>query len=336
MDTTTTSSSSSSLSPSSSSSHITTLHPDIIQSHILNRLDGPTLASASSSTLHLRRLCTDHHLWQNICASTWPSLNHPRTAALIATFPAAHRSVFSDSFPSLHHSAHPQPNPTPMPPEFVSAVDLYYKGKPFFSRVITTETHKGWFLSSPLWVDLLDANEVVPTPLKFALRDEESSWLAHLEENLGLSWIVIDPSRKRAANVSSRRPVAARRHWLTEELEVLFAVAMETVQCVIKVTCCGKAGGAMHVREVSLAMEDTEGRHVMGRDSFVILQDAMKNGERRKPDPKEAKARFEKFCRVKRETKEKKLRRDNAMDMVAMLVAFTVFVLLFWFMVFGF
>ncbi|KAG2397399.1 F-box protein [Vigna angularis] len=44
-----------------SSSDITTLHPDIIRSHILNRLDGPTLASASSATLHLRQFGI-HHL----------------------------------------------------------------------------------------------------------------------------------------------------------------------------------------------------------------------------------------------------------------------------------
>ncbi|XP_014522662.1 F-box protein At2g27310 [Vigna radiata var. radiata] len=321
---------------SSSSSDITTLHPDIIRSHILNRLDGPTLASASSSTLHLRRLCSDHNLWRTICAATWPSLNQPHASALIDTFPAAHRSVFSDSFPSIQYSPPPNPIPPRLSPEFVSAVDLYYKGRPVFSRVITTETHKGWFLSSPLWVDLLDPNEVVPTPLIFAKCDEESSWLAHLEENLGLSWIVIDPTRKRAANLSSRRPVAARRHWLTGDLEVIFAVTMETVQWVIRVTCCGKAGGAMHVREASLTMEDTEGRHVTGRDSFVILQDAVENGERRKPDPEEAKARFDKFCRLKREIRERKLRRDSAMDTVAMLVSFTIFVSLFWFMVFGF
>ncbi|KAL9322645.1 hypothetical protein ACSQ67_010698 [Phaseolus vulgaris] len=296
MDTTSFSSSS-----SSSSSNITTLHPDIIQSHILNRLDAPTLASASSTTLHLRRLCTDQDLWRNICAATWPSLNQPRAAALIATFPAAHRSVFSDSFPSIHHSPSPHPTPTRPPPELVSAVDLYYKGKPVFSRVITTDTQKGWFLSSPLWVDLLDPNEVVPTPLIFAKCEEESSRLAHLEQNLGLSWIVIDPTGKRAANLSSRRPVAARRHWLTGDLEVSFAVTMETVQ-----------------------------------DSFVILQEAMANGERRKPDPEEARARFEKFCRLKKDIRERKVRRDNAMDMVAMLVSFTVFVSLFWFMVFGF
>ncbi|KAG5114566.1 hypothetical protein JHK82_037835 [Glycine max] len=319
------------------SSDITTVHPDIFQSHILNRLDGPTLASAASSTSHLRRLCTEHHLWRNISAATWPSLNDPLAAAIITTFPARHRSIFSDSFPSLHHSP-PNLNPTPPPPpppELISAVDLYYKGKPVFSRVIKTETHKGWFLCSPLWVDLLDRNEVVPTPLKFAQTNDENELLNHLDENLTLSWIIIDPTRKRAANLSSRRPVAVRRHWLTAELQVLYAVPMETVQCVVKVTCCGKAGGAMHVREVSLTMEDTEGRHVMGKDSVVILQDAMENGKRKKLDEVEAKERFEKFSIVKREIRERKMRRDKATDMVAMLVAFAVFALLFWFMAFA-
>ncbi|RDY02978.1 F-box protein, partial [Mucuna pruriens] len=316
---------------------ITAVHSDIIQSHILNRLDGPTLASAASATSHLRRLCTEQHLWRNICSATWPSLNDPLAAAVIATFPAAHRSIFSDSFPSLHYSplnlnnSHQTPSP---PEELISAVDLYYKGKPIYSRVIRTEINKGWFLCSPLWVDLLDSNEVVPTPIKFAQSDEDE-WLNHLQENLGLSWIIIDPTRKRAANLSSRRPVATRRHWLTGELEVLYAVAMEDVACVVKLTCCGKVGGAMHVREVSLTIEDTDGRHVMGRDSVVILQAAMENGKRKNLDAEEAKERFEKFCVAKTEKRERKMRRDKAMDMVAMFVAFTLFAMLFWFMAFA-
>ncbi|XP_027343929.1 F-box protein At2g27310 [Abrus precatorius] len=314
-------------------SDITTVHPDIIQTHILNRLDGPTLASAASAASHLRRLCTEPHLWQNICTAYWPSLNHPLATDLISAFPATHRAIFSDSFPSLHYSP-PNHRPTSQPPEqLVSAVDLYYKGKPIFSRVIQTGTRKGWFLCSPLWVDLLDPNELVPTPLKFPHGDEEHL-LNHLQENLALSWIIIDPSQKRAANFSSRVPVAARRHWLTGEMEVVFAMAMETVQCVIKVTCCGKIGGAMHVREMSLTLEDTEGRHVLGRDSLVILQGAMENGERKKVDAAEVKLRYEKFCCVKRERRERKMRRDRATDRVAMLVAFTLFAFLFWCMTF--
>ncbi|KAK7324847.1 hypothetical protein VNO77_28726 [Canavalia gladiata] len=315
------------------SADITTVHPDIIQSHILPLLDGPALASAASATSQLRRLCIEHHLWHNICSTTWPSLNDPLAAALVSTFPAGHRSIFSDSFPSIHYSP-PNHHPTSPPPEeLVSAVDLYHKGKPVFSRVIRTETRKGWFLCSPLWVDLLDSNELVPTPLMFPQSNEEE-WLKELEEDLSLSWIMIDPTRKRAVNLSSRTPVAARRHWLTGEMEVVFAVAMDLVQCIIKVTCCGKSGGAMHVREVSLTMEDMDGRHMIGRDSVVILQGAMESGKRKKVDSLEARARYEKFCRVKRERRERKMRRDKAVDTVAMLVAFTIFALLFWCMTF--
>ncbi|KAJ1440724.1 F-box-like domain superfamily [Sesbania bispinosa] len=253
-------------------SSITTVHPDIIHNHILTRLDPATLATASSVSSHLRRLCTDEDLWRNISTATWPSLMDPIASHVISTFPAGHRSIFSDAFPSLHHSASYSDHPHPPPPELISAVDLYYQGKPIFSRVQRTETKKNWFLSSPLWVEMLEHDELVPTPVKFVRKDEE--FLKHLEESLSLSWIVIDPTRKRAANVSSRRPVSVRRHWLTRDLEVLFSVVMagerrratEMVQCMVKVTCCGKVGGELHVREVNLVMEDTEGAHVSGKE----------------------------------------------------------------------
>ncbi|KAL1298820.1 hypothetical protein HN51_043111 [Arachis hypogaea] len=315
---------------------ITTLHSDIINSHILTRLDGPTLASAAASSSHLRRLCTQHHLWTTICASTWPSLTHPLAAHLISTLPNQHRSIFSDSFPSLHPSAlHNNQNPPPSPsPELISAVDIYYNGQPVFSRVHRTETQKGWFLCSPLWIDILEPNETVPTPLKFAKSEDDDDWLRHVQENLELSWILIDPSLKRAANLSSRRAVSARRHWLTGEAEVVYAVGVEEggAQCAVKVTCCGKSGGEMQVREVSLTMEDLDGRHVMGRDSMVILQRAMESSKRKKVDVGEAKERYEKFCDTKIERREMRIKKEKAMDTLAMFVAFTVFVTLFCFL----
>ncbi|KAL2331907.1 hypothetical protein Fmac_019488 [Flemingia macrophylla] len=313
-------------------SDITTVHSDIIQTHILTRLDGPALASAALATSHLS---AEQHLWRQICAATWPSLSDPLAAALVATFPGGHRSLFSDSFPSLqqqHASPPPKPRRSEPPEEVIWAVDIFYKGEPILSRAVRSETRKGWFLCSPLWVELLGPSEVVPTPLKV----DESQWLSHLHDNLTLSWIIIDPSSKRAANLSSGRAVAARRHWLTAELEVLYAVPLtEEVECVIKVTCSGKMGGALHVREVSLAMEDAEGRHVSGGDSLVILQDAIENGKRVKPDPAEALRSFDNFCSVKREKRERRMRRDKAMDFLAMFVAFSVFATLFSFMAFS-
>ncbi|KAK7261191.1 hypothetical protein RIF29_27496 [Crotalaria pallida] len=316
-------------STSSSSSITSTLHHDIINSHILTKLDGEALASAASSSSELRLLCTQNHLWKTICTATWPSLNDPVAASVISTFPSNHFSIFSDSFPSPSINHHRPITPSP---EFISAVDIFYQGKPVFSRINRTDSRSKWFLSSPLWLDLLEPSEVVPTRLKLG-RNDDVEWLNHLEENLTLSWIVIDPARKRAANVSSRRAVSARWHWLSGELEVLYSVVMEEeITCGIKVTCCGKVGGEMHVREISLTMEDMDGRHVMGEESMVILQRAMESVKRKRVDGKEAKESYEKFCERKRERRERLIKRHKTLDMVAMFVAFCVFAALFSFL----
>ncbi|XWS66622.1 hypothetical protein CRYUN_Cryun05aG0215800 [Craigia yunnanensis] len=78
---------------------ISTIHPDIIETHILTRLDGPTLASASCASSHLRALTSQENLWTNICHSAWPSTTSPRIRHVISNFPNGSRSFFSDAFP---------------------------------------------------------------------------------------------------------------------------------------------------------------------------------------------------------------------------------------------
>nr|KYP68700.1 F-box protein At2g27310 family [Cajanus cajan] len=276
----------------------------------------------------MHRLCTEDDLWRHICTATWPSLQDPSARHVISTIPGGYRSIFSDAFPSLHHFSLRPHRPPPPPPELISAVDIYYQGKPVFSRVKRTQTQKNWFLSSPLWLDALEPNELIPTTVKFARKDEE--WLRHFEENLSVSWIVVDPAQGRAANVSSRGAVAARRHWLTRDLEVVYAAemagerqhAMERVQCVVKVTCCGKVGGELHVREVNLVMEDTEGRHVTGKEGLAILQRAMECGERKRIDHVRDKERFENFTCLMKEKRECKRKREKAKDVASTLLAF--------------
>ncbi|CAL0332148.1 unnamed protein product [Lupinus luteus] len=311
---------------------ITTLHPDIINSHILTRLDAQSLSSTAASSSYLHRLCTHNTLlWHSITTNTWPSLHDPLASSLISTFPASHFSIFSDSFPSP--STHPH-RPFPIPSELISAVDIYYEGNPVFSRVLRTDTNKVWFHCSPLWIDLLRPNEVVPTHLKLPPNDDVQ-WLNHLQHNLTLSWIIIDPILKRAANLSSQTAVSARWHWLTEELEVVYAVVFEEeeVMCTVKVTCCGKTMGEMQVREVSLKMEDMDGRHVIGKDSMVIMQRAMESVKRKRVDGKE---RYEKFCEMKRERRERLMERDKRIDMLAMFLSFTIFAFFFSFLSFHF
>ncbi|XP_028808282.1 F-box protein At2g27310-like [Neltuma alba] len=322
-------------------SSISTIHSDVIQTHILTRLDGPALASAACASAQLRRLCAEDDLWKNICAATWPSLDDPLVRDVISAFPNGHRSIFYDSFPSLQplpstkkHLYRPSPST-----ELISAVDMYYKDTPIFSKVQRTDTQTGWFLCSTLWVDLLDPKEFVPTPVKYVPKDEE--WLKHLEDNLSLSWILIDPTRKRSGNLSSRRPVSVQRHWLTRDLEILYSVTVardqmssECLQCTIKVTCGGKAGGEMHVRGVSLMVEDMEGKSMTGRESLGILQRAMESAERTKVTQEEAKGRYEKFLGMKRQRRERKQRIEKATDIISVMIIILVFVFFCSFMLF--
>ncbi|XP_010246018.1 PREDICTED: probable F-box protein At1g60180 [Nelumbo nucifera] len=307
---------------------ISALHPDVVQAHILTRLDGPSLASVCCASSQLHALSNDESLWRDMCHSTWPSTDTPRIRDIVSSFPAGARSFFSDSFSLLvspHDQAPPSNlNPPVSPPEIISAVDIHYRGNLLFSKAHETETLSGWFRCSPFRVDLLDPKEVVPTPITIS-----DGTCQDLAENLKLSWIVIDATGRRAANLSSWRPVSVQRHWLSREIHARFATILagdrgstEFVQCGIVVTCGGCEGGEMQMREVSLQVEDMDGTNLNGKDSLVIMQRAMQRGERKKGRKGEGKERYEELLRRKAERKERKLRREGRLD--SMCMAFSV------------
>ncbi|XP_022730183.1 F-box protein At2g27310-like [Durio zibethinus] len=318
---------------------ISTVHPDIIQSHILTRLDGPSLASFACTSSQLHALSTEENLWQNICSSTWPSVNHPRVQEFISTFPSGHRSFFSDSFPFPD----PQPlkldvNSLTLPKELISAVDIFYQNKIIYSKVEEMETSSGWFLCSPFRVDLLDPKDSTSTPIKYFGGSKDDTWLKHLEENLSLSWIVIDPTRKKAVNMSSRRAVSLQRHWLTGDVQVRFGTVVmsgdelrgssrELVECAVVVMCGGKEGEDMHVREVSMVMDDMEGKALNGKDSLLILEGVMERG-RRRGNGNEGKEKYEEYEGKKRERKKRKQRKERALDLVCITIGVAGFVTL--------
>ncbi|GAV78262.1 hypothetical protein CFOL_v3_21730, partial [Cephalotus follicularis] len=326
---------------------ISIVHPDIIQTPILTRLDGPTLAAAACATSQLHALSIQEKLWQDICSSTWPSVNDPRVRHVISTFPSGYRSFFSDSFPALDDQQQRQLPSIHPASKLISAVDIYYQDRLIFSKVEETETVNSWFMCSPFRVDLLDPKESVSvsTPVQqtpiHQFNDDTETLLNNIEDNMTLSWILIDPTQKRAVNLSSRRPVSVERHWLTGEVQVHFATIMagdgrwgsseEYVECGVVVTCGVKeGGGGMHLSEVSLQVEDMEGKSLNGRDSLVILGGAMESGKRRKEKERnEGKERFEEFMDRKMERKERMVKRERVLDMVCVSIGIVSFVT-FW------
>ncbi|CAJ1884501.1 unnamed protein product [Sphenostylis stenocarpa] len=308
---------------------ISAVHPDIIQTHILRRLDGPALASIASTCSQLHALSEHEQLWENICHATWPSTNTPRVRHLISTFPRASRSFFSDSFSSFAAARSSDHTNIERTPELVTAVDLFHGMRPVLSRVVETETESGWFRCSPFRVDVLDPKEAVATAMEYP-RSEEAC--ERLREELRLSWIVVDPEGKRAVNVSSGRAVSVERHWLSGEVQVRFATvvsggergsASEAVLCSVSVTC----GSEMQVREACVQMEDMDGMVLNGKESLGILQRALegKRGRLFAEGDNEGRDSYLEFMSRKMERKEKKMRDERRLDMLCVALALLSF-----------
>ncbi|KAF2307665.1 hypothetical protein GH714_030676 [Hevea brasiliensis] len=319
------------------SSSISAVHPDILQTHVLTLLDGPSLASASCSSTELNSLASQDDLWTNICRSTWPSTEMPRLRQVISTFPNGPRSFFSAAFPLLTiDQASATSLVTPhRPSELISAVDIYHRNELIFSRVVETETESGWFRCSPFRIDMLDPKDTCATPIP---HPETQDACRELAEELTLSWILIDATGRRAMNLSSHKPVSVQRHWLSGEVHARFVSILagekgsstEFVQCGIVLTCGGgTAGGGMHVREVSVQVEDMDGMFMNGKDSLGILNRSFegKKGIKGRSE-EEGRRRYEGFLEMKRERKERKLRTEGTLDTLCVGFGFLILVCL--------
>ncbi|KAJ8899615.1 hypothetical protein K2173_018589 [Erythroxylum novogranatense] len=320
-----------------------TIHPDIIRTHILTRLDGATLASASCASRELNSMSSREELWANICHATWPSTDDPRLSHVISTFPDGPRSFFSNAFPLIDvlQTSTSVVDNNSRPSELISAVDIHYRDNLIFTKVVETETVSAWFRCSPFRIDMLEPKDTCPTPVPHPETEDSCRELA---EELTLSWILIDPSGRRAVNLSSHKPVIVQRHWLSGEVHARFAAIVggergtprEVVNCGIVVTWGGGGEGrGMQVREVSLQVEDAEGMYLDGKDSLVILKRALESRERRKRIREEgARRRFEEFVEKKRERKERMMRREGRLDMLCVTFGVFLFASLGLFLVF--
>ncbi|KAK1354559.1 F-box domain-containing protein [Heracleum sosnowskyi] len=300
---------------------LTEIHHDILETHILAKLDPQSLFTTSCVSSKLHDICRGENLWKQICKSIWPSINNPRVADIISSFPSGYRSFFTDSFPTLHHNFFTDGHRKTT--ELVSAVDIHYQNKPLFAKVVTSNTDSDAFLDAPFWIDLL-SNETLKLPGKFDTEDE--TFLSRLGRDLNVSWIVIDPSGRMAANMSSSRPVLVRQHWVTGDIKVRYVKVLaggrkgkpnEFVQCKIEVECVRRVGnGELHVGQVSLKIEDMDKSYLSGRDSLVILQDALESGERKRGRDGEEKEIYDKYLGKRKERREKLQKIERRLEMV--------------------
>ncbi|KAK7258698.1 hypothetical protein RIF29_24280 [Crotalaria pallida] len=217
--------------PGATASEATTIfsiHPEILQTHILPRLDALALAAASATSSQLRDMCSHEPLWANLSHSTWPSTNDPRLRHVISTFPNGYRSFFSYCFPRSsisprHHHRYRSLANLERTNEWILAIDLFHVDNLIFSTVIETGTG-GSFPSKPIRVESIDPN------CKGNIDD-----IIHGPPNkLKPSCILINPARRRAENLQSSRRVVDPS-WTRESGEsrvrFVFKGAAATVFC---------------------------------------------------------------------------------------------------------
>ncbi|CAL9041136.1 probable F-box protein At2g36090 [Musa acuminata AAA Group] len=304
------------------------LHSDMLI-RALRHLDGPALAAASCATTHLRAIASQPDLWRDLCVTTWPSLRHPRLLRLLSSSPNAHRSFFSDAFPSPSPLTVLTDDDASLPSELISAVDLYHQGALVLSRVVETDTSTLWFRGAPFRIDALDRKDPPPPPSP-TLPAAAAAAAAEPDispEDLTLSWVVIDPHRRRAMIATSRHPAAVDRHWITGETVVRFASVLGEECALGVVVTCGEETG--HVLEMSLMAEGIDGVCLNGRDGLAVIQAAIEGDRKREEAEEVEKRKWEEFVGRRQRRKEAAARRERVVDLACLAVGGAAFLALF-------
>ncbi|KAL9441315.1 hypothetical protein AB3S75_019904 [Citrus x aurantiifolia] len=297
------------------SSSISTVHTDIMVNHIFKLLDASALASASCVSSQLHSLASDETLWTNICNSTWPSTDNPLIRRVISSLPNGPRSFFSDSVTNPDTISTTTTNSSSSSPvnldrtsRLISAVDIYYQKRHVFSKVVETESFGN---RSPFRVELLNPRDTVPARIPYPV---DERMMLELGDRFTLSWILIDPIRRRAMNLSSYKPVIVERRWLPgEQVHMRYGwvfysgpgeegSATEYVKFGISLTWEECQSGVMHVTGVSLDLEDMYGSQMSGKESLAIIPKGMAgNRGSVKGREEEGRRRYEEYMEMRRE-----------------------------------
>lgn len=88
------------------------------------------------------------------------------------------------------------------------------------------------------------------------------------------------------------------------------------------------------MREVSMQIEDMDGKVLSGKDSLVILQEVIEGG-RKKRKENEEKENYENFLELKKKWKENKQKKEKNFDMMCIASGITILISFWTLIVFG-
>ncbi|KAK9049014.1 hypothetical protein SSX86_032020 [Deinandra increscens subsp. villosa] len=296
------------------------LNSDVIYD-ILRRLDGATLATAAFGEIA-------------------PNISREWTEA-----------EFYDDYDELESVS---------PSDFVSIVDIKYKEKTIWSKVLwaipNADVYNGWFSDCPFRIDLfgyssrdddhagevtLSVSDGLPPVTSFERERNYGKLWQELHDGIKLSWIVVNSKSKQAANLSSWLAVDGQRHWPTAQDFLLHFgsivpakdnIPCQPVKCIItmKFRATHIEGSGAHttlcLTELCMRLGDIEGGHVNGRNSLFVLKEALSCDRSKDYGLVLESCRL--YSRVQGEIKEEKIRHENRLERLYILGVIGTFVLL--------
>ncbi|KNA09366.1 hypothetical protein SOVF_154230 [Spinacia oleracea] len=345
---------------------------------ILGRLDGATLASAACTCASFSSISKEEKIWENVCNSLWPSVNRDDVRNLIRSI-GGFRKFYSDSYPLIVNKdlgldsflEYPEEWPEAdyyedfeeyesiTPSDFVSLVDIRYKDKTIFSKVLwgisESDVLGRWFYNAPFHIELgssdvsnnagkviISGEDGLPQIESVDNERKEGKLWVELRDRLRLSWIIVNKKVKQAANVSSLIPLGVQRHWPSDKdflvrfgsvLPAKGILPCQVVECILVVkfrmfknTTSNFVN--LEMTQVRMQLEDMEGFHLNGRNTLMVLKKALSCRKTR--NYSEVLESCNLYSRVRSEIKEEKLRNESRIDKMCILTGVVV-VVTFWF-----
>ncbi|ERN08100.1 hypothetical protein AMTRI_Chr09g37180 [Amborella trichopoda] len=332
--------------------HIECLNQDLLND-IMAHLDGPALASAASSCTHLRAAARDEALWHTLCNATWPSTLDPQVQALVKSTKGGFVKFFADSFPLILNEPtqpdsveHGLSSGSVEAADLVSLVDIFYRGKCIFSKVLWGMSSEekypyGFFSEGPFRIDLLnfegnggdeedDNNDEMPLMCLLRKREKGTASICRkLQKNLRLSWVSVDKrGERKGVNLSSWEPVVIQGHWPSEtDFLVRFGSVVARGPArfvVISVRCRLDRGGAcLKMAGISLEVEDSGGSRVWGSEGVMTLAHAASC--KRGCDRTRSIEGYASHVRAQRREKERRIKGEWMADWICVGMGISVF-----------
>ncbi|KAE8681592.1 F-box protein [Hibiscus syriacus] len=196
-----------------------------------------------------------------------------------------------------------------------------------------------WFHNCPFRIDLLNytardddsegqvtlsVSDGLPPITSLEKERKNGKLWKELRDGLRLSWIVVNRKIKQAANLASWSPLGGQRHWPTgEDFVIRFGSVLpakdilpcQVVECILimkfRVVHTEGNGVEMTLKltELSMQLANMEGAHVNGRNSLLILKEALSC--RRSKNYSEVVESCHLYSKVQSELKEEKMRNES-------------------------